>query len=299
MAEQEQQLGLMDLSGEDAVAYIESSLARASHWQMEPSAPARDVERPDAQLLDMLASAKNAPLGELELDVLAWIVTRWLVSGRPGDGVLRASYSEIARALYGKAEGGRQYELIDKALRRLRAVIMSFSVLEVVDECEVWEEREDLGVLSALKTRKRLKGGDDPTVGRITLELDGWLVRQLDARTVVALAWPVMRRLSGRAKRLALYLAAHSDAFTRITAHTERLDVDLSDRFYEELGITAARERDRRASIARAAERIAQHDPRYARLCVTPCNEGGYLLRAERPIGATVLPMPARPRVAR
>lgn len=295
LVREREQLRLLDLGDEDAVAFVPLALARSSTWQMEPSAPAMNVERPDPQLLNMLASARNAPLGELELDVLAWIVTRWFVSGRPGNGELHVSYSEIARALYGKAEGGRQYELIDQALSRLRAVLLRLSVLEIVDEQEVWEDREDLNVLRALRTRRRIKGGHDPTVGRIRLGLDEWLVAQLDARTVAALAWPVMRRLSGRAKRVALYLAAHGKSFEAITAHTERLEVELTGQLYEELGIRAGRERDRRGSVVRAAERISEHDPRYVGLSVEKLAAGsGYKLRADRSIGVDVLPTPLR-----
>jgi hypothetical protein len=290
------QLDFLALDDAYAIAYVEASMARMPTWQMEPAAPATKVERKDPQLLGILASAENAALGELELDVFAWIVTAWFVTGRPADGQVKASYSQIARALYGKAEGGRQYELIDQALRRLRKVILSLSVLEFVGDQEVWEEREDLNVLHQLKTRRRLRGGEDPTVGRITLALDGWLVQQLDAQTVVALAWQVIRKLSGRSKRLALYLAAHASAFAPITQHTERLEIELCTAFYEELGISAARERDRRGSVTRAASRIAEHDPRYNRLDVVKIKNGKYVLRADRPTGGAVLPLPARTR---
>ena len=94
------------------------------------------------------------------------------------------------------------------------------------------------------------------------------MVDQLDAHTVAAIAWQVLRGLSGIAKRLAIYLAAHSADFIPITGHTERFTVQLTEELYEEFGITAARERDRRASITRAAARIAEQDPRYTRLVV-------------------------------
>jgi hypothetical protein len=58
---------------------------------------------------------------------------------------------------------------------------------------------------------------------------------------------------TGIAKRLAIYLAAHFSDFRLITRHTERFVVSLTAQLYEEFGITAPRERDRRASLARAA----------------------------------------------
>lgn len=104
----------------------------------------------------------------------------------------------------------------------------------------------------------------------------------------------MLRRLSGIAKRLAIYLVAHGADFEPITRHTERFTVELTDEFYEELGVTAARERQRRQSVARAADRIAEQDQRYTRLAVEPAG-GPYVLRAERPIGGDVLLLPTRP----
>lgn len=106
-------------------------------------------------------------------------------------------------------------------------------------------------------------------VAYVELQLASWLVDQLDAHTVAAIAWQVLRRATGIAKRLAIYLAAHSGDFQAITRHTERFVVPLTAQLYEEFGITAARERDRRASLARAAQRIAQlDDSRYTFLTV-------------------------------
>ncbi|HTR72772.1 MAG TPA: hypothetical protein VMG80_04175, partial [Solirubrobacteraceae bacterium] len=109
-----------------------------------------------------------------------------------------------------------------------------------------------------------------------------------------AIAWQVLRGLSGIAKRLAIYLAARSADFVPITRHTERFSVQLTDQLYEEFGITAARERDRRASIARAAARIGEQDPRYTRLTVERI-AGSYVLRVERPAGGDLVLLPARP----
>ena len=67
--------------------------------------------------------------------------------------------------------------------------------------------------------------------------------------------------------------------------------MSLTEELSEEFGITAARERDRRGSVARAATRIAQQDPRYTRILVER-SAAGYVLRAERPIAADVLPLP-------
>jgi hypothetical protein len=61
----------------------------------------------------------------------------------------------------------------------------------------------------------------------------------------------------------------------------------------DELGVTATRDRQRRQSIARAADRIAAQDGRY-----NPPGRGTrrrrIVLRAERPVGGDVLLRPVR-----
>src|SRR3954452_14818794 len=115
----------------DAVGYLERSIASSPVWQMGPKAPERDVSRRDPRLLDFLASAKNAPLGELEFDVLTWTITRWYQLGRPPTGRLSASFGEIAHALYGQRQGGKQYALIRQALDHLYSVSLDLTVLSI------------------------------------------------------------------------------------------------------------------------------------------------------------------------
>lgn len=77
-----------------------------------------------------------------------------------------------------------------------------------------------------------------------------------------------------------------------ITRHTERFCVALTGELYEEFGLTAARERDRRASLSRAAKRIASLDgSRYSLVGVERAG-ASYRLRAGRPIEAVVIPLP-------
>ena len=274
-----------------AVSYVERSLASTPLWQMAPRAPAGAVRRRDPRLLDFLATASNAPLGELEFDVLAWTITRWYQLRRPASGRIAASFGDVARGLYGKKGGGKQYALIRGALENLFNVSLDLSVLELRDGDELWRATKRKRILQTLELVEKVEPGRETAASAIELELASWLVSQLDAKTITTLGWHVLRRLSGIAKRLAIYLAAHSEEFQAITAHTARLTVALSDSVYEELGVTAARDRQRRASLERAACRIMDGDPRYSRLAVEAVG-GDYVLRAERPIGAEVLPLP-------
>jgi hypothetical protein len=151
-------------------------------------------------------------------------------------------------------------------------------------------------IIQELSIHEPMTGGTGKSSSTVEIRLGSWLVDQLDAHTVAAIAWQVLRGLSGIAKRLAIYLAAHAAEFKAITQHTERFSVELTDKLYEEFGITAARERDRRGSVARAAARIAEQDPRYTKLLVERSGVGGgYFLRAERPIAADVLLLPLPP----
>lgn len=292
-AGQQTVLPLVDLrpSCSDAVGYLERSLASSPVWQMGPKAAERQVARRDPRLLDFLASAKNAPLGELEFDILTWAITRWYQTGRPADGRLRASLGEIAHALYGRREGGMQYALIRQALDHLYEVSLNLTVLTIRNGDERWRRSRSARLLQVKDINERIDV-ETHGVAYVELQLASWLVDQLDAHTVAAIAWQVLRRATGIAKRLAIYLAARSTDFEPVTRHTERFAVHLTEELYEEFGITAARERDRRASLTRAARRVAElDDSRYSMVAVERIVDG-YQLRAERARGASVLPLP-------
>jgi len=296
MSESEPVVGAEELHPDnpEAVGYLERSLASAPVWQMGARTLERQVVRRDPRLLDFLANAKNAPLGELEFDVLTWMITRWYQAGRPNDGRLVATLGEVAYALYGRREGGMQYQLLREALDRLFNVSLDLTVLTIENGDERWLAHRRRRIIQELSIHEPMATGAVKSASTLEIRLGSWLVDQLDAHTVAAIAWQVLRGLSGIAKRLAIYLAAHSADFVPITRHTERFSVRLTDELYEEFGITAARERDRRASIARAAARIGEQDPRYTRLTVERI-AGSYVLRVERPAGGDLVLLPARP----
>jgi hypothetical protein len=278
----------------EAVGYLERSLATSPVWQMGARALEQHVARRDPRLLDFLANAKNAPLGELEFDVLTWTITRWYQAGRPSDGRLAATLGELAYGLYGRRTGGMQYALIREALDRLFNVSLDLTVLTIEDGNERWLASKRRRIVQELSIHEPMSAGAVKSASTVEIRLGSWLVDQLDAHTVAAIAWQVLRGLSGIAKRLAIYLAAHAAEFAPITQYTERFTVSLTEELYEEFGITAARKRDRRGSVARAAARIAEQDPRYTRLLVERSGPR-YVLRAERPIVADVLPLPLPP----
>ena len=154
----------------------------------------------------------EAPLGELEFDILTWTITRWYQSGRPADGRLRASLGEIAHALYGQREGGMQYAMIREALDHLYEVSMNLSVLSIERGDERWRRSRSARLLQIKDINERVDV-EAHGVAYVELQLASWLVDQLDAETVAAIGWQVLRKATGIAKRLAMYLAANSGAF--------------------------------------------------------------------------------------
>jgi hypothetical protein len=285
---------MKDLHPDDAeaVAYLERSLAESPVWQMGARTLTPEVKRRVLRVGHKVQQAGIAPLGELEFDVLTWAITRWYTVGRPADGRLSATLGELAYALYGARTGGMQYALLREALDHLFNVSLDLTVLTVEEEgAETWLATKRRRVIQELTIHEPMNGSVPRQVATVEIRLGSWLVDQLDAQTVAAIGWQVLRGLGGIAKRLAIYLAARSGEFAPITQHTERLTIVLGDRLYEEFGITAARERDRRASLARAAERIAEKDPRYSRLTVDH-TAAGHVLRVDRPILGNVLMLP-------
>jgi len=258
---------------------------------MGERAALHSVERPDPELLGFLASARDAPLGELEFDVLAWLITHWFKVGRPSSGRLSATFGDLARSLYGRKGGGTQYELIRNALDNLYAVSLDLVLVKDGPDGPALKGSRRKRIIQTLEVRDPDASALPSAGGGVEVELATWLVQQLDARTITALSWSVIRKLSGVSKRLAVYLAAHDADFSPITRHTERYTAELDDALYEELGVTASRDRQRRATVARALARIAKHDGRYSSLSVEPAG-GSFVLRAERPIEGVLLPLP-------
>ena len=276
----------------EAVGYLERSLATSPVWQMGTRTVESHVQRRDPRLLDFMANAKNAPLGELEFDVLTWAITRWYQAGRPADGRLTATVGELAFALYGARHGGVQYALLRDALDHLYNVSLDLTILSVDDHHETWRASKRRRIIQELTVHERVTDGTARQAATVEIRLGSWLVEQLDARTVAAIGWQVLRGLGGIAKRLAIYLAAHSQEFEPITQHTERLTIMLTDELYEEFGVSAARERARRASLTRAAERIAERDARYKQLVVERIGPSRFVLHVDRPIVGSVLVLP-------
>jgi hypothetical protein len=202
-----------------------------------------------------------------------------------------AAPGEIAYALCSGRQGGVQYKLLRESLDRLYNVSLDLTLVTVDDGDEKWIASKRRRIVPELTVHERVNGDVMRATSTVGLRLGPWLVGQLDADTVAAIRWQVLRGLSGIAKRLAVWLSACGADFQPITDHTEPFTVQLTDELDGEFGITAARERDRRASIARAASKIAETDPRYSRMVLERIG-GVYVLRVDRPRKGNVLQLP-------
>lgn len=103
---------------------------------------------------------------------------------------------------------------------------------------------------------------------------------------VIRYPWEVQRRLRGHAKRVWLFVQA-LDAFV-VDGNLELARIALSERVYQALNITCARERDSRRQLAGALKRILPVDGRYLTLAVESC-DGGWELQVERRAAPTVM----------
>ena len=160
---------------------------------------------------------------------MTWTITRWYQAGRPSDGRLVATLGEVAYGLYGRRTGGMQYALLREALDRLFNVSLDLTVLTIEDGHERWLASKRRRIIQELSIHEPMAASVDKSSSTLEIRLGSWLVDQLDAQTVAAIAWQVLRGLSGIAKRLAIYLAAHAAEFAPITQHTERFTVNLTE----------------------------------------------------------------------
>jgi hypothetical protein len=260
-------------------AVMERNLASFPGWQLGPQKARRRIERRD--FLGVIARVDRAPLGEVELDVLTWLSARWYEQGRQASGRVAFTLYELGRALYGagKALGGRNNEIIREALENLHAVVITLSGVNVLTGEFERTFQSKVHIVRTLVVNEQLQLLDqgqswDPVVvgalrgATIEVQLEDWLVGQLDGHAAVQLDWATQRRLTGLAKRLWVYLAAEAPRFEALNDGRTQFVVPLSRDVYGALGIECQRDRDNRAALIRAARRVLAEDPRYAEIAI-------------------------------
>lgn len=275
-------MGTSALSLEPALhgrGVMERNLATFPGWQLGPQKARRRIERRD--FLGVIARVDRAPLGEVELDVLTWLSARWYEQGRQASGRVAFTLYELGQALYGsgKALGGRNNEIIREALENLHAVVITLSGVNVLTGEFERTFQSKVHILRTLVVNEQLQlleqgqSWDPAAVGAlrgatIEVQLEDWLVAQLDGQVAVQLDWATQRRLTGLAKRLWVYLAAEAPRFEALPDERAQFSVPLSRDVYGALGIECQRERDNRAALVRAAGRVCTGDPRYVEIAI-------------------------------
>lgn len=234
-------------------ATVSRDLSRAGLW----ATGSRQLTLPVvAEGLSERASS-NIPLRLCDYDPLAWICERWL--RRPTDtGWMRPSLYELGSDLYGRAPGGREYELLCESLDRLHAA--QITLLGYDSQTGTYAKR----VVSKEHLLERLTlPRDDPNgLDRFGVKLGEWVREQLDHGNPLRLNWRVLRSFSYQqrlAKRLWIYLAAER---WKREGETEATWIAVGDRLFAALGMEYERPRDARRALKRACPTVAEIDPR-------------------------------------
>jgi hypothetical protein len=284
MSEAERRTGMLD-----------RGLAAFPGWQVGGQPQRRELERRD--LLGAIASVELAPLGESELDVLAWVTQQWFDQGQPADGRVKFTWFALGRDLHGggrrgfKPSGGYRANL-RSAVENLHAAVITLRAINVLSGEREDTLRSKVHILEAVVDHQeilklRLEDADNAALlgalrkDTVEVKLAGWLVDQL-LRDAVVLDWRTQRSLAGAAKFLWVQLRAYAHDFTPTAfPGCSELVIDATPDFYAGLDLNAARERDNRGSLVRAAARVVAVDPSFPAIDVLR-RPDGYVLRAVR-----------------
>lgn len=271
---------------------IESNLALFPGWQLGSQTQQKRIARRD--FLGAIARAERAPLGELELDALTWLTQEWYEEGSPTDGEISFTWYRLTQDLYGR-DGGRQRALMQEAIDNLAAAMITLRCVDILSGERSVTLRSKVHILEAVVDHEDVLLIRDRNLATgclgslrkdtVKVKLADWLVAQLLSGMVV-LDWQTQRQLGGAAKRLWYYLAARAPDFEPSPIERqERLVFPVDGDFYALLNLQASRERDNRAALARAGERIVSADPAYLAIAVSRDGGGhGYKLRVIRAV---------------
>ena len=247
-------------------------------------------------MLGAIARAERAPLGEPELDVLTWITQEWFDQGSSIDGRVRFTLYVLGTDLYGGGRSGwtpsgRYRELMREAIDNLHAVVVTLRSISVltgererrcVPRCTSSRPWSTTSRFSCSAMRGRAMPPPSAPCAPIpsrSRSLTGCVPAPLRAGGV---GLATQRKLAGAAKRLWYELSARAGDFTSSPFPSQvELVVPLTVEFYAAMNLQAARERDNRAALAAAANRVVAADATYLTIDIVR-GDDGYLLRAVR-----------------
>lgn len=271
---------------------LETNLSRWGGWDTGAGVHEAALEVRGNDFLGVVARSNETALGPLELDILSWLTARWFEQQRDAEGWVHCTLYEVGIDLYGRKPSGKEVRLLRGAIENLAGALITLggfnartgqvkpklaSMVHLV-ESAVWAEDLEFEV----PTREHAVTTGGLRGSTYQIQLASWLVRQLEHQYVTYLDWRIQRKLDGLAKRLWVYLEA--ERYKPTGEGREKTYIVLGEKAYTALGVHHARERDRRAALKRACDRIIKVDDRYEDIVVeaNPVNRSTWRLLATR-----------------
>jgi hypothetical protein len=231
--------------------------------------------------------AASIPLTYFDLDVYCWLCWRWC-QDRNADGSVSFTLYRIGQDLYGRKIGRVERQTLRASLDRLITVVVTLEGYDAIsgrsDDPTVLASRAHL--VEVIVDRAVDEKPDAAARGglrgdSVAIRLAPWLTRQLAAGNYTYVDLKILRELNGLAKRLWLYLRAERGK--PVGDGRRRSWIKLGDKAYTLFGMNYAQERQARAALKRAAERIEAVDPSFESVELRRAPVGdGWMLFATR-----------------
>ena len=260
---------------------LESNLARKGLFAVRAERSGVPVESQD--LLGLIRSSGLLKV-DPDLDVLIWLTEAFRTRG-DDEGVVSFTLYELSRALSGRKPTGNDTRRLKASLRRLRTTAVDLVGYDAIGK------KADARVASVETLLEKLtsrlddldvaSGGEAGALrgNTFSIQFPAWIVVSLKAGHVTYYRFEILRKLSGLAKRLWVYLEA--ERYKKIGQGQEATWIKLGDRAYASLGMHYRQERQARAALKRAGVSICAADPRYEAVSVER-RPGGWAVIAER-----------------
>jgi hypothetical protein len=262
---------------------LETNLARKGIYSCSPNKEQRPLEAED--LLGLIRSTSLLQT-DPDLDVLIWLTEVWRVRGTP-EGVVCFTLYELSRGLYGRKPTGNDTRRLKASLRRLRTTavdLVGYDAIGKKADARVASVETILDRLTSQLDEIDIGSGGEAGALRgntFSIQFPEWMLRSLRAGYVTYYPLAILRRLSGLAKRLWVYLEA--EKYKRVGEGQEATWIKLGDLAYTSLGMHYCQERQARTALKAAAEKIMSVDAdTYLSIEVEQAPLGGWRLLAIR-----------------
>lgn len=285
------------------IGSIETNIARGWPLELSGFAGTTELERVETGALTartLLGSFTTTHrLGLVDLKVMAFVIERWRSQGgfTASDHAAFTLY-QLGKSIYGREPDGEERRLLRESIQRLFRVeinaqghVGSSSDGRIrklardgrvfVQKDTVWDDVDPAALDASLQIASRR--------GRsFRVWLGPWLVEQIRAGHVTYLTFSTMRKLSGLALRLWVFL--EGEPFVADVDH-ERLATPqaISPELLAVLGVGHSRATDGRRAINRAGDRVCAVDDRYRSIALVK-RDGQWWLD---PVRATPAPRSA------